>query len=337
MSQPSFFVIVLSGVIIMKRVALLTTGGTIASKKNENGTYSSGDMTGSELAELCNLPSNIQVDVHSVFQLPSMHITFEHLVILRNKVVELYEDTTIDGIVITHGTDSLEESSYFLDLTVLDNRPVVFTGSQRPPEQNGSDAYTNLRHAIYTACHEDLRKVGTVIVFNERIFVARHIKKVHASNLQGFDVFGYGYLGIIDNDEVYIYQKPIHRETYVITKDIPEVDIVKCYIHADDKFIRAAIQSKVAGIILEGVGRGQVSPRMIDAIKEAVQSGIKVVMTTSAEEGEVYITYDYPGSAYQLVQYGVILGKDYDSKKARMKLCVLLGSDVNDIENRFHV
>jgi L-asparaginase len=321
----------------MKKVALITTGGTIASKKTEEGKYVSGEMTGEELAQICNLPDDIKIEIHSLFQLPSMHITFEHLLTLKNKIEEIYQDKTIDGIVVTHGTDTLEETAYFLDLTISDDRQIVLTGSQRSPEQQGSDAYTNIRHAVYTACNDDLRGVGTVVVFNERIFVARHVKKVHASNLQGFDVFGYGYLGIIDNDKVYIYQKPIRREVYKIKNEIPEVDIIKCYLDADDKFIKAAINANVKGIVLEGVGRGQVSPKMMGAIKEAVSKGIKVVITTSAEEGEVYTTYDYLGSAYDLVKNGVILGKDLDSKKARIKLAVLLSANEDNLEGKFSI
>jgi L-asparaginase len=316
----------------MNKVVLLTTGGTIASKPNkDSGKLASGAMTGEELAAICNLPSDIEVIVESVFQKASIHITFDDLVVLKNKIEAYFQDESVSGVVVTHGTDTMEETAYFLDLTIKDKRTVVVTGSQRSPDDLGSDVYINLRHAIYSACAVDLRDSGTVVVFNERIFAARYVKKEHASNIQGFNAFGFGYLGIIDNDEVHIFQKPIKREYFKINGPVPQVDIVKCYIGGDGKFIKAARESGVKGIVLEGVGRGQVSPLMMEEIERSIESGIKLVITTSAEEGSVYTTYDYEGSAYDLFQKGVILGSDNDSKKARIKLAVALASGLENI------
>jgi L-asparaginase len=316
----------------MKKVVLLTTGGTIASKPNkESGKLVAGELTGEELAAMCNLPEKIEVIVESVFQKASIHITFDDLVVLRNKIEKYFEDDQVSGVVVTHGTDTLEETAYFLDLTIKDYRPVVITGSQRSPEDLGSDVYINLRHAIFAACSEDLKDAGAVVVFNERIFAARYVKKEHASNIQGFNSFGFGYLGIIDNDEVLIFQKPLKREYYCLQAPIPQVEIIKCYIGADGKFIKAARKAGVAGIILEGVGRGQVAPKMMEEIEKAIAAGIVLVITTSAEEGAVYTTYDYLGSAYDLHKKGVILGSDNDSKKARIKLAVALASGLETI------
>ncbi|WP_070121163.1 asparaginase [Bacillus marinisedimentorum] len=310
----------------MKRVALITTGGTIQSKKVASGLLSSGEMTGQELADICRLPSDIEIEVHNLFQLPSMHVTFNHLIQLKKKIEDVFHDPSINGVVITHGTDSLEETAYFLDLTIRDSRRVVVTGSQRSPDELGTDVYSNLRNSVYVAVDDSLENVGTVVVFNERVWSARYVKKVHASNLQGFESFGYGYLGIIDNDIVSVYQKPLSREVYDVGNELPAVDIIKCYLSADGKFIRAAADSGVKGLILEGVGRGQVSPMMVEDIEKAVNKGIRVVVATSAEEGQVHTSYDYKGSAHDLEQRGAVLGKDYDSKKARIKLAVLIAA-----------
>jgi len=316
------------GGFILSKVVLLTTGGTIASVPNkQSGKLSSGALTGEELAEMLKLPTDIDVVIDSVFQKPSMHVGFEDLIWLKEKIESYFEDDMVSGVVVTHGTDSLEESAYFLDLTINDQRPVVITGSQRSPGEMGSDAYINMRHAIYSACSQDLHGAGAVVVFNERIFPAKYVKKEHASNIQGFNAFGFGYLGIIDNDEVHIYQKPINRETYDLITDIPRVDIVKTYSGADGAFIKAARESQAKGIILEGVGRGQVAPGMMAEIVKSIEAGVRIVITTTSEEGSVYTTYDYLGSAYDLYKHGVILGDDDDSKKARIKLAVILASN----------
>lgn len=308
----------------MKKVVLITTGGTIASKPNQtSGKLTSGAMTGEELASVCDLPGEIKIQIDSAFQKPSIHLNSEDWLTLKKKVEHYFQDDQVSGVVITHGTDTIEETAYFLDLTIDDPRPIVVTGSQRSLSDLGSDVYINLRHAIYSACSEELHDSGTVVVFNERIFAAKYVKKEHASNIQGFNAFGFGYLGIIDNDEVQVFQKPIKREYYKINNPLPKVDLVKCYSDADGTVIDALRNTEAKGIIIEGVGRGQVPPNMVPAIRRCIDDGMIIVITTASEEGAVYPTYDYDGSAYDLINHGVILGSDYDSKKARVKLAVM--------------
>lgn len=318
-----------------QKISLITTGGTIASKKTKDGMLSSGALSGEELASLCKLPEDIEIKLIDFLQVPSMHMDFHSMLKLKNTIIAELNDQSVSGIVVTHGTDSLEETAYFLDISVNDERPIVVTGSQRSPQEVGTDVYSNLRNSILAAAHPLLESAGTVIVFNERIYSAKYVKKVHASNLQGFESFGYGYLGIIDNDVVSIYQKPLHREVYNIRNVIPRVDIIKCHTGADGTFIEASLKAGAKGIVLEGVGRGQVTPGMIPSIQQAIHTGVTVVMTTSAEEGKVYPAYDYEGSAFDLKERGVILGSDYDSKKARIKLAVLLASVDKVIEDHF--
>lgn len=307
----------------MRHVVLLTTGGTIASTTSENGKLVAGELTGEELAELCGLPTDIQVTVRSVLQKPSVHLLPEDWHILATEIKQAFQSEEVDGVVVTHGTDTLEETAYYVDLTNTDERPVVVTGSQRGPEETGSDAFMNLRHAIYAACEPDLKGTGCVVVFNERIFSARYVKKEHASNIQGFNAFGFGYLGIIDNDVIFTYQKPIRREMYELTEPrFKEIGIAKIYLGMSEKTLRAIIAT-VDGLVLEAVGRGQVPPQLVAPIKEAILAGKPIILTTSSEEGKVYPTYDYKGSAHHLEQLGVVLGSDYDSKKARVKTLVL--------------
>ena len=321
----------------MKKISLITTGGTIASKEMSKGLLDSGALSGDELAALCQLPDGFDIKVIDLLQKPSMHINFDMMKVIKEAIEKELEDESVTGVVVTHGTDSLEETAYFLDLTTHDPRPIVVTGSQRSPQEVGTDVYSNLRNSIFVAANELLHDVGVLVVFNERIYSARYVKKVHASNLQGFESFGYGYLGIIDNDVVSVYQKPIYNESYEIEGNkIPRVEIIKCYTGSDGLFIDAAVQNDdVKGIVLEGVGRGQVTPFMLDSIQDALNKGIKIVMTTSAEEGKVYPAYGYIGSAHDLRSRGVILGEDYDSKKARIKLAVLLANGQKDIEEAF--
>ncbi|WP_062747038.1 asparaginase [Shouchella tritolerans] len=311
----------------MRHVMLLTTGGTIASTTSESGKLVAGELSGEELAKLCGLPEDIRVSVRSVLQKPSVHITLADWLLLKREVERAFEDETINGIVVTHGTDTLEETAYFLDLTNKDERPIIVTGSQRGPEQTGSDAFINLRHAIYAACEPDLKNTGCVVVFNERIFAARYVKKEHASNLQGFNAFGFGYLGIIDNDVIFTYQKPVRREFYEIgDSSLKQIGIAKVYLGMSADMLEGMI-AVCDGMVVEGVGRGQVPPNLVATLERAVANKKPIIVTTASEEGKVYPTYDYKGSAHQLEQMGVILGSDYDSKKARIKAMVMLAAN----------
>lgn len=319
-----------------KKVVMLSTGGTIASKRNpKTGLLTAGLMTGEELSEQCEIPKEIEVDVQSVFQIPSNAMTFEKLEQLKKRIDEIFKRDDVDGIVVTHGTDTLEETAYFLDLTVNDERPVVVTGSQRGPSVIGTDAYVNLRQAIILAASEQARSFGTLVLFNERIFSAKYIEKVHASNVAGFTSHGFGYLGIIDQEKIHIYQKPLKREYYELKESLPEVEIVKCSLGSGTHFIDYAIEIGLKGIVLEAPGRGHVPPAIMDSVRRAVKEGVHVILTTSAEEGEVKVVYDFPGSVYDLKNAGVILGKDYSSKKARIKCAVLLAAGKTDVSECF--
>lgn len=311
----------------MKNITLLTTGGTIASKPNpETGLLSSGALSGEELAGMCELPSDINLTVESVFQIPSNQMNYERLIELQKKVEQILNNSDVDGIVVTHGTDTLEETAYFLDLTINNNKPVVVTGSQRGPTELGTDAMVNIRQAVLAATNEQVKELGVVVLFNERLFSAKYVYKVHASNVDGFSSEGYGYLGIIDQDFVTVYQKPLMNETYRLKDRLPVVDIIPFHTGADDRFIQTSISTGAKGIIIEGSGRGHITAKMAQAVAKATEKGIVVIITTRSKEGNVGYAYDFQGSVFDLTNKGALIGRDYDSKKARLKLAVLLAS-----------
>lgn len=316
---------------------MISTGGTIASNINpETGLFTSGIISGEELLKKCELPDTIELDVISIFQLPSNEMTFETLVTLKEKIEEVFQDQSVDGVVVTHGTDTLEETTYFLDLTIDDERPIVLTGSQRSPAVIGTDAYANLRQSILLAASEEARNLGAVVLFNQKILPARYVKKVHAGNIDGFASSSeYGLVGVVDDEDVIIHQKAIKRETYKLQSALPYVEIIKCSLGSNGKLIEYAAEIGAKGIVLEGFGRGQVHPEVADGVQKAIEKGATVVITTSTPEGNVKMVYDTPGTAYDLHQKGAILGRDYDSKKARIKLAVMLAAGVENIHEKF--
>lgn len=315
----------------MGKVVVLTTGGTIASvASSQDGLYSSGRLTGNELLGMQDLGLTCPVDVESVFQLPSNHLTFDLLLALRDRAARALADPETDGVVITHGTDTLEESCYFLDLTLDSDKPVVMTGSQRVPSELGSDSFVNIRQAVLAAASPRTRGMGVLALFNERLYTARRVRKMHAFNPHAFTSFGYGYAGYVDKSDVAVYQKPVARECYSPRPPFPRVDVYKAFLGGDGALIDAAAAAGARGLVLEGEGRGHIPPAACEAVSRAVDQGVAVVVTTACEEGRVHPVYDFAGGVRDLTARGVIPGGDYDAKKARVKLAVLLASGVRD-------
>lgn len=311
----------------MSHIKLLTTGGTIASKRDSvTGLQQTGLITGEELAEKLDLQNDINISVEEIIKVSSSAITFENLITIKDAVLNAFSDDDVDGIVLTHGTDTLEETSYFLSQVIPAGKAVVVTGSQRGPELVGTDAYANLQDAITLAADSGSAKIGVSVLFNSKIFMPRFVKKMSAMNVDGFSGGGTGYLGLVDGHDVKIYQHPAHSNTYKIESQLPEVDIIKCALGTDAKFIDCAIDHKVAGLVIETMGRGHANDLVAAGVKRAVDAGIKVVITSASDEGDVKIAYDFSGGISQFEKDGAVNGGSYDSKKARLKLAVLLGA-----------
>lgn len=313
----------------MKKVVVLTTGGTIASiQNNSSGLFTSGAMPGEQLVDKDRVAPDIVIEVDSVFQVPSNAMTFENLIFLKDKILEYFSDDTVSGIVITHGTDTLEESSYFLDLLLNTPKPVVMTGSQRAPFEEGTDSFANIRDAVTAAASSQCRDMGVMVQFNESLFSAKYVKKMHAFNVNAFTCFGTGYLGYVDKGRAYIVNRPVRDRSYEITQKIPRVEIIKSSLDTDGRLIDCLADQEVRGLIIEGAGRGHVTPAVAASISKAVNKGVHVIITTACEQGRVHPVYDFKGGVMDLQSKGAIPGHDYDSKKARIKLIVLLASGV---------
>lgn len=311
----------------MSKIAVLTTGGTIASIKNENsGLYMSGAMSGEQLVNRERVRPTTEIEVESVFQVPSNAMDFKKLLRLRGRILHHINDPDVDGVVVTHGTDTLEESSYFMDLILETKKPVVFTGAQRTPCGEGTDAYANIRDAIAVAASPECNGIGVLVVFNEGVYSARRVHKMHAYNVQAFTSPGFGQLGYVDNGECFMTQNPVQRVCYELTGALGRVDIIKVYLGCDGKIIDFYTDAGVSGIVLEGLGRGHVTPGCMSAVQRAVEKGVHIVITSNCGQGRVYPVYDFAGGVRDLQSRGVILGHDYTSLKARIKLMVLLAS-----------
>lgn len=312
-----------------RKVVVLTTGGTIASLPGQSGLNASGAMTGESLLERLALTTEMTTDVQvcSVLQKPSNAITLADLIEIHRLCEALARDPAVHGIVITHGTDTLEETAHFLDITLsLKTCALVVTGSQRAPHERGTDAYRNIADAINVAAHPLMHGVGASVVFNESIFAARHVRKVNTYQLQGFDSPGYGKLGYIDGTRVHLVQAVRRAAPLALGEALPRVDIVPAYLEAPSTLIDASVAAGARGLVIDGLGRGHVPPCWVEPVGRAIQQGIAVLIVSSCYAGPVHRSYEFPGSLASLEQRGAIAMTDLSARKARLTLAVLLST-----------
>ena len=320
----------------MKKIAVLTTGGTIASQKDDqSGMQMSGKITGEDLLRESGIDARalgIELEVHSVFQLSSNRMGFNECEVLIERMNELREKQRVEGFVITHGTDTMEETAFYLSLRWPHDEPVAITGSQIAPEYRNTDAFHNLQTAMIVAAADESKGRGVQLVFNDKIFDPRFVTKIHSSNIDGFGSPETGPLGLVDGDRVQYYQEAKPRKFMDIPKDAPEkkVEIVTSYVDMNARIIDFWREQGVDGLVVEGFGRGQVTVEVANKLKQVIEKGMAVVITTICPGGRVAPVYGYEASFGDLLKSGAINGGDYYKKKARTLLYLALRSGVFD-------
>lgn len=250
---------------------------------------------------------------------------------LARRVNSLFEQQpNLAGIVITHGTDSLEETAFFMDLLLSSERPVVFAAAQRPPRMETSDGPRNLLNAIRIATSSSSRGMGALVTLNDEIHAAREVRKTHAIALNAFRSPWAGPIGTLDEGRIYYFRKPLRRLTLDVKTVEPRIDLITLVAGSDGHLIRAAVASEAKGLVVETFGRGNVPPEVAEAIKEAREKDVVVVFTTRTRGGRVVIS----DNAKRL---GIVSGQDLDGLKARMLLVAALGEtkDLKTLQSYF--
>lgn len=323
----------------MDKIVIIATGGTIASRRNLNTSkLSSGVIAGQELIDLIpDLGPDVTVEVKNLFGVPSSFLDLTKMLELAKRIEQHLGAPDVKGVVVTHGTDTLEESVYLADLVVSSDKPVVFTGSQRGPLELGSDGISNLRDAIRVAACDRSRDKGVLVVFNEEIHPAAHVVKTDAYKLETFKSVLTGPIGYVDEKNVHYHSVPIRKPHFSIQEIGARVDLIKIVAGMDGSFITSAIERGVDGIVIEGFGRGHVPPLMVPAIKDAIAAGITVVVTSRCGKGFVRDVYDFEGGMSDLLAKGVIAAAGLPGTKARILLVVVLSQtrNVDDIRSHF--
>lgn len=319
----------------MYKVGVIFTGGTISMKVDERLKSAIPALSDAEImATVSGIDKIAEIESVHFGSFPSPYITIDRMFELAEQVKIFQGREDIDGIVITHGTDSLEETAYFLDLMNDSNKPVVVTGAMRNGSELGYDGPANLSAAICTACSEDSIGQGVLVVMNNQVYGADEVAKVHTMALDTFQSPDFGPLGIIDQDHVIYYRQRKYQPAAIAASEHKKVGLVKTVAGDDGVLIDYMIDHGYKGIVIEAMGRGNVPPDMVDSIDRAIQSNIPVVIVSRCLKGRVLDSYGYRGGGKDLRYRGVILGDNMSGQKARIKLMLLLNITTNMEELR---
>ncbi|MXZ72866.1 MAG: asparaginase [Acidobacteria bacterium] len=323
-------------------VWILATGGTISGGGTSSTSlteYQPGAFSGEELvAAVPALADHATIRVEQIANVGSPNITFNDWLTLANRINTIFrDDPDVAGVVITHGTNTLEETAYFLNLTVRHGRPVVLVGSQRPATAISSDGPLNLLNAVRTAAAPEARGKGVLVVLNDEINAARDVTKTSTYRVETFRSRELGFLGYVDGDQVTFYRQPTRRHTFESEFDVsrvtrfPRVDIVYSYVEPNPLLINALIDDGVDGIVLAGTGAGLVSGREREALARVVdlppESRPVIVRSSRTGSGRVV-----PLPSYD--EAGMVAGDTLSPQKARILLMLALAKTRDQEEIR---
>ncbi len=311
-------------------IAIITTGGTITQVL---GGSELRHLRGAEL--LSGLPLEAggmpAVDVQDLMNVPSTYVGSEEMLRIAEAVREQLARDHVQGVVVTHGTATIEETIYFVDLVVEATKPIVFTGAQRFPGTAGYDGHRNLRDAITVAATPGIASAGAVLVFDGEIHAAREVAEVHPTATGGFQSLDAGPIGRVDLDRVVVTRMPIHDQTvYQPRSPLARVDLITCYAGMSGDTVRAVGGLGAGGMVVAGMTSGAVPPALVPALEDLMHSGTVVALSTRCASGRVVRRSGPPydgvdGYGSDLERIGIAL-TDLPGLKARCRLSVLLSS-----------
>ncbi len=306
----------------MKTIAILTTGGTIAMKQQGDA----GVLPALSARELTQaLPGDIaNWTFEDICNLPSPHLTKHHLQTLRARVVDLVFLQGAAGVVITHGTDTMEETAFYLDMTVKPKVPIVLTGAMRSASEAGYDGLANLTAAVRLAACDEATGLGALIVMNDEIHLARWATKSHTAAVNAFSSPDHDPIGRIVDKQVMFFACPPHRPVLPAGDLAEDVPILPAGLDSSPTLLQHLAANGTRGVVIEGTGAGHVPPAWLEPIRQAIAQGMTVVIS-SRSRGPLYDKYGYTGAYRDLAAAGCLFSDGIDSTKCRIKLMTILG------------
>jgi len=314
----------------MKNVLIVFTGGTFSMHIDKQTGGAVPHYHGNELLD--KIPDAREIANISMFEygmFPGPHMTPEKMFDLAQKVNSFIQQDDVDGIVVTHGTDTLEETAYFLDLTVKTHKPIVVIGAMKTSTEPDWDGAKNLLDAVHIINNPNSQNMGVLVCLNGEINAASEVTKTHTEDIETFHSLDFGAVGFVDRGRVIFNRMPRKLETIHTSAINTNVDLIKAYAGIDEKFFRFSADSRVDGLVIEAMGVGNVPPKAFDGIKYVLSKNIPVVLTSRCPAGETLDIYGYPGAGKWLKEVGVIFSEYLNGQKARIKLMLCLGITKN--------
>ena len=308
-------------------IVLLFTGGTISMRHDPSAGGAVPSLSGRDILALAPAIEQIaDVEIVDFGAFPGPHMTTDRMWALRNSIEKQAARADVEGIVITHGTDSLEESAYLAARSLTAQKPIVFTGAMRTSSDLGWDGPANLGAAVRVAASEESRGFGVLVAMCDRIFSAIDVTKSHTFTVDAFESPGLGPLGIVDDGHVIFRRALPEIPTPLTPRELGgPVDIIYAWAGSDSRLLDAS-RRDARGVVVAGMGRGNVPPAMIDGIDRFHDEGKPVVIASRVQRGRVGRTYGYPGGGRRLHDRGAILAGSRRPQQARIDLMLALGS-----------
>lgn len=314
-----------------KKILVLHTGGTISMQADASGAV----VTSSDnpMNHVSNPLEGIQVQSLDFFNLPSPHIKPKHMLALYQKIKE--EAANYDGVVITHGTDTLEETAYFLDTMEVPHMPIVLTGAMRSSNELGSDGVYNYLSALRVASDDRAADKGVLVVMNDEIHAAKYVTKTHTTNVSTFQTPTHGPLGLIMKHEILYFKTAEPRVRFDLDHIQGLVPIISAYAGMTDELIDMLDLEQLDGLIIQAFGAGNIPKETAQKLESLLQKGIPVALVSRCFNGIAEPVYAYQGGGVQLQKSGIFFVKELNAQKARLKLLIALnaglkGQDLKD-------
>lgn len=309
----------------MKKILVLHTGGTISMQADQNGAVESSPIN--PMTQVTSPLENIEVVSVDFLNLPSPHIQIDHMMMIYKKIRE--EASHFDGFVITHGTDTLEETAYFLDTMSIPQKPIVMTGAMRSSNELGSDGIYNYRTALRVAADEKSADKGVLVVMNDEIHAAKYVTKTHTTNVSTFQTPTHGPLGLVTKREILFFKAADKRVRFDLQAINGVVPIIKSYADMDTILLDALVEAPISGLVIEALGAGNLPPASISAIKKLINKQLPIVLVSRCFNGIAEPVYAYDGGGIQLEELGVLFVKELNPQKARIKLLIAVNAGLN--------
>ena len=305
-----------------KKILVLHTGGTISMQADASGAVVTSQDN--PMNHVTNPLKGIEVQAIDFFNLPSPHIKPKHMLALYHKIKE--EADNYDGVVITHGTDTLEETAYFLDTMKIPNMPIVLTGAMRSSNELGSDGVYNYLSALRVASDDKSADKGVLVVMNDEIHAAKYVTKTHTTNVGTFQTPTHGPLGLVMKQEILYFKTAEPRVRFDLDCIQGLVPIISAYAGMTDELIDMLDIEHLDGLVIQAFGAGNIPKETAQKLETLLQKGIPVALVSRCFNGIAEPVYAYQGGGVQLQESGVLFVKELNAQKARLKLLIALNA-----------